>query len=101
MLGHGFRQTSSPTSPGPATVPSGRNTATSIPSAGPRSEQGSSGRIGGGDRKQAPPSVPPDRLMIGSRPSPTSSENHRYGSGFPGSARAAEGGRGGRGGGAG
>ena len=77
MLGHGLRQTSSPTSPGPASVPSGRNTATSIPSAGPRRVHGSSGLIGWGERKQAPTSVPPDRLMIGSLALPTSSKNHR------------------------
>ena len=35
--------------------------------------------------KHAPTSVPPEMLMIGSRPPPTTSDSHRYGSGFHGS----------------
>ena len=85
MPGQGCVHTSSPTSPAPAGVPSGPNTSTSMPSAGPPSVQGLSSLIGCGDRKHAPTSVPPERLMIGSRPPPTSSKNHRYGSGFHGS----------------
>ena len=38
-----------------------------------------------GERKQAPTSVPPEQLMIGQRPPPTSSKSHWYGPGFHGS----------------
>ena len=41
--------------------------------------------IGRGDRKHAPTSVPPEMLMTGQRPPPTSLKNHMYGSGFHGS----------------
>jgi hypothetical protein len=41
--------------------------------------------MGSGERKHAPTSVPPDKLMMGHRPPPTSSISHRYGSGFHGS----------------
>ena len=40
---------------------------------------------GVGERKHAPTSVPPEQLMIGQRPPPTCSNNHRYGPGFQGS----------------
>src|SRR5947208_5451206 len=36
-------------------------------------------------RKQAPTSVPPEQLTIGTRPRPTCSKSHAYGSGFHGS----------------
>src|SRR5437764_8295070 len=83
--GHGFLHTSSPTSPGPTGDPSGPQTSTSMPRAGPRRVHDFSSVMGRGDRKHAPTSVPPDRLMMGQRPPPTLSKNHRYGSGFHGS----------------
>ena len=43
------------------------------------------GMAGVGERKHAPTSVPPEQLMIGQRPPPTCSNNHRYGPGFQGS----------------
>src|SRR4029453_3285452 len=48
-------------------------------------EKALSGIAGVGDRKHAPTSVPPEQLMIGHRPPPTSSKSQRYGSGFHGS----------------
>ena len=71
--GHGRRQTSSPTTPGPTASPASSKTAMSIPSAGPPSEQLSSSWIGVGAKKQPPTSEPPEMLMIGQRPPPTSS----------------------------
>ena len=82
--GHGFVQTSSPTSPRTG-LPSGPKTSTAIPSAGPPSEHAFSGWTTAGDRKHAPTSVPPEKLMTGQRPPPTTRENHRYGSVFHGS----------------
>src|SRR5687768_16372041 len=58
---------------------------TSIPREGPPSVQALSDEIGRGDRKHAPTSVPPDRLMMGRRPLPISSNSQRYGAGFHGS----------------
>src|SRR5438874_13452200 len=84
MPGNGLRQTSSPTSPRtdrPSTSP----TSIAIPRAGPPSEQALIGIAGVGERKQAPTSVPPEQLMIGHLPPPTSAKSHRYGSGFHGS----------------
>jgi hypothetical protein len=75
--GHGLRHTSSPTSPGPTGDPEASNTSTSIPRAGPRNVQALRSVMGSGDRKQAPTSVPPEMLMIGHRPPPTSRRNHR------------------------
>src|SRR5829696_7061145 len=84
--GNGLRQTSSPTSPEPTSDrPSASTTSIAIPSAGPPSEQVLIGVTGVGDRKQAPTSVPPEQLMIGTREPPTVSNSHRYGSGFHGS----------------
>src|SRR4029450_12749257 len=83
MPGNGFRQTSSPTSPR-TELPSGSTTSIAIPSAGPPSEHALIGIAGVGDRKHAPTSVPPEQLMIGHRPPPTSSKSQRYGSGFHG-----------------
>src|SRR6266545_6451531 len=83
--GQGFLQTNSPTSPGPTGLPLASQMSMSMPSAGPRSVQGLSSVMGRGDRKQAPTSVPPEMLMIGQRPPPTTFRNHRYGSGFHGS----------------
>src|SRR6476619_8660874 len=83
--GQGFRQTSSPTSPGPTGSPSGPSTSIAMPSAGTPSVHSFNGITGLGERKQAPTSVPPDRLMIGQRPSPPTSNSQRYGSGFHGS----------------
>src|SRR6266545_8381401 len=85
MPGHGFLQTSSPTSPAGTGLPSGPHTSTSMPRAGPRRVHGLRSVIGRGERKHAPTSVPPEMLMIGQRPPPTSRKNHRYGSGFHGS----------------
>src|ERR687885_777180 len=85
MDGHGFLHTSSPTSPDGTGVPSGPHTSMSIPSAGPRNVHGFSSVTGSGDRKHAPTSVPPEMLMIGHRPPPTSLNSQRYGSGFQGS----------------
>src|SRR5687767_14165494 len=56
-----------------------------MPSEGVPSEQFFVGMTGHWPRKQAPTSVPPDRFMIGMRPSPTTSEYYLYGSGFHGS----------------
>src|SRR6476660_580123 len=85
MPGQGFVQTSSPTSPDGTGRPSGPQTSTAIPSAGPRRVHGFKELMGSGERKQAPTSVPPEMLMIGHRPPPTSRRNHMYGSGFQGS----------------
>ena len=57
----------------------------SSPSAGKPSETGLIGSVIATERKQAPTSVPPDRFTIGTRPRPTRSCSHRYGSGFHGS----------------
>ena len=84
MPGNGFRQTSSPTSPR-TERPSESTTSIAIPSAGPPSEHALIGVATVGERKQAPTSVPPEQLMIGQRPPPTTSCSHRYGSGFQGS----------------
>src|SRR5437660_8610970 len=83
--GHGFVQTSSPTSPAGSDLPSGPYTSIAIPSAGPPSVQGRSGVRGVGDKKHAPTSVPPEMLMIGQRAPPTTSKYHCHGSGFHGS----------------
>ena len=82
--GNGLRQTSSPTSPR-TELPSESTTSIAIPSAGPPSEHALIGIAGVGERKHAPTSVPPEQLMIGQRPPPTSSKSQRYGSGFHGS----------------
>src|SRR5436309_5805837 len=83
--GNGLRQTSSPTSPRTGS-PSESTTSIAIPSAGPPSEQVLIGIATVGERKQAPTSVPPEQLMIGQRPPPTTSCSQRYGCGFQGSA---------------
>src|SRR5438552_15695700 len=84
MPGNGFRQTSSPTSPR-TDRPSESTTSIAIPSAGPPSEHALIGSAAVGERKQAPTSVPPEQLMMGQRPPPTTWYNQRYGSGFQGS----------------
>ncbi len=84
MPGNGRRQTSSPTSPRTGR-PSASTTSMSSPSAGKPSETGLIGSVIATERKQAPTSVPPDRFTIGTRPRPTRSCSHRYGSGFHGS----------------
>ena len=84
MPGHGFVHTSSPTSPRTG-WPSSSNTSTAMPSAGPPSEHGDSGCTTCGDRKHAPTSVPPEMLMTGHRPPPTTSKYHRHGASFHGS----------------
>src|SRR3954464_8964092 len=84
--GNGLRQTSSPTSPVPSSeLPASSTTSTAIPSAGPPTEHVLIGCTGAGERKHAPPSVPPEQLMIGTREAPTFSNSQRYGSGFHGS----------------
>src|ERR687895_1523274 len=85
IAGHGFVQTSSPTSPRIG-FPSASKTSIAMPRAGEPSEQLFVGTTGHCPRKQAPTSVPPAMLIIGRLPpSPTTSENHLYGSGFHGS----------------
>src|SRR3954471_11937648 len=84
IAGHGWRQTSSPPSPR-TDLPSASSPSMSIPSDGPPSEQTLIGSTGNGLRKQAPTSVPPDRLMIGTAPPPATRWSQRYGSGFHGS----------------
>ena len=74
MPGNGLRQTSSPTSPVPTSErPSSSTMSIAMPSAGPPSEQALIGSDGTGERKHAPTSVPPEKLMIGTREPPTSS----------------------------
>src|SRR3954453_6142162 len=86
MPGDGLRQTSSPTSPVPTSeLPSSATMSIAIPSTGPPSEHALIGSDGTGERKQAAISVPPEKLMIGTRERPTFSYSHRYGSGFHGS----------------
>ena len=71
--GHGRRQTSSPTWSGPSGSPSSPNTATSIPSAGPPSEQASSSPTGVGASRQPQTSEPPENVDHRAAPPPTSS----------------------------
>src|SRR5438094_1092693 len=86
MPGNGLRQTSSPTSPVPTSeLPSPSTTSIAIPSAGPPSEHALIGTDGTHERKHAAISVPPERLISGTRPPPTVSKSQRYGSGFHGS----------------
>src|SRR5437763_15467765 len=84
MPGHGFVQTSSPTSPR-TDRPDSSNTSTAMPSAGPPSEHGEIGATTWGDKKHAPTSVPPEMLTIGQRRSPTTSKYQRQGASFHGS----------------
>src|SRR4051812_43075226 len=84
MPGQGAVQTSSPTSPR-AGLPSSSYTSTAMPSAGPPNDMGLMGSTGWGDRKQAPTSVPPEMLMTGHRPPPTTSKYQRHGPSFQGS----------------
>src|SRR5438477_12440090 len=84
MPGHGFRHTSSPTSPR-TELPAELTTSMSSPSAGKPSATGLIGSVMEGARKHAPTSVPPEMLMIGAREPPTFSNSHLYGSGFHGS----------------
>ena len=84
MPGHGFVQTSSPTCPRTGR-PASSNTSTAIPSEGPPSDIGFSGSTGWGERKHAPTSVPPEMLITGQRPPPTTSKYHCHGSAFQGS----------------
>jgi hypothetical protein len=76
MPGHGLVHTNSPTSPRTGRAWSS-NTSTAMPSAGPPSVIGVSASTGWGDRKQAPTSVPPEMLMTGQRPPPTTRWNQR------------------------
>ena len=57
----------------------------STPSDGEPRELFFVGITGAWPRKHAPISVPPEMLMTGHRPPPTTSLNHLYGSGFHGS----------------
>src|SRR3954466_10276846 len=84
MPGHGPLQTSSPTPPRSG-APLSSNTSTAMPRAGPPSDMGLMGSSGCGERKQAPTSVPPEMLMTGQRPPPTTSKYHRQGASFHGS----------------
>src|ERR1700731_2778778 len=84
IAGHGWRQTSSPSSLR-IDLPLASNTSTSIPSEGPPSEQGLIGSTTNGARNAPPTSVPPEKLMIGTRRLPTVSLSHLYGSSFHGS----------------
>src|SRR5262249_59999301 len=84
--GKGFRQTSSPASPvRTSELPASSTTSIAMPSAGPPSEHDLIGTDGTGERKHAPTSVPPEMLITGTRPLPTVSNSHSYGSGFHGS----------------
>src|SRR3954451_1170932 len=84
--GNGLRQTSSPTSPVPISErPLSSTTSAAMASVGPPTEHALIGCTGVGERKQAPTSVPPEQLMIGTREPPTFSKSQRYGSGFHGS----------------
>ena len=65
--------------------PSASKTSMSCPSAGKPSEHSLIGSVTTTERKQAPTSVPPERLTIGMRPPPTRSSSQRYGAGFHGS----------------
>src|SRR5918998_1177359 len=84
MAGHGCLQTSSPTEPR-AELPSVSKTSTSMPSEGPPSEHGFSGSTGYGARNAPPTSVPPEKLITGRSPRPTSSASHLYASSSHGS----------------
>src|SRR2546423_2614372 len=85
MPGHGLVHTSSPTVPGPTGTPRSLNTSTAMPSEGPPSDMGLMASTGCGERKQAPTSVPPEMLITGQRPPPTTSKYQRHGSSFHGS----------------
>src|SRR3954451_1843050 len=56
-----------------------------MPSAGPPNEHGDNGCTTCGDRKHAPTSVPPEMLMTGHRPSPTTLKYQVQGASFHGS----------------
>ena len=58
---------------------------TAMPSAGPPRDMGLIGLTGCGDRKHAPTSVPPEMLITGHRPPPTTSKYQRHGPSFHGS----------------
>src|SRR4029077_1911370 len=66
-------------------APVSSTTSIAMPSAGPPTEQALIGPTRGGERKPAPPSVPPVQLITGTREPPTFSKSQRYGSGFHGS----------------
>jgi hypothetical protein len=57
----------------------------SCPNAGKPSATGFTGSVTHVARKHAPTSVPPDSFTIGTRPPPTCSNSHMYGSRFHGS----------------
>src|SRR5690349_5831301 len=84
MPGHGFVHTSSPTAPRNG-LPVSSNTSTARPRHGPPNDIGLMGLIGCCERKHAPTSVPPEMLMTGQRPPPTTSKYHRHGDSFHGS----------------
>src|SRR5438309_5418730 len=84
MPGQGLVQTSSPTSPRTGR-PASSYTSTARPSDGPPNDMGLMSSTGWGDRKQAPTSVPPEMLMTGHRPPPTTSKYQRHGPSFHGS----------------
>src|SRR5439155_14276969 len=84
MPGHGRVHTSSPTWPRTGR-PRSSYTSTAIPSDGPPNDMGLMGWTGWGDKKQAPTSVPPEMLITGQRPAPTTSKYHRHGPSFQGS----------------
>src|SRR4051794_104928 len=78
MPGNGLRHTSSPTSPVPTSeAPVSSTTSIPTPRAGPPTEQALIGPTGVGERKHAPPSVPPVQLITGTREPPTSSKSQR------------------------
>src|SRR5579863_8146904 len=82
--GHGWRQTSSPTSPR-IEVPPASTTSMSSPTAGKPTDTGLIGSVTIVVRKHAPTSVPPEQLTIGTLEPPTLLNSQRYGSGFHGS----------------
>src|SRR6266508_721747 len=82
--GHGWRQTSSPTVPRTGWACSS-TTSTSMPSDGPPSEQERISSTGYGARNEPPTSVPPEKLITGTRPPNTSHASQSYESGSHGS----------------
>src|SRR6202023_2300272 len=82
--GQGWRHTSSPTWPR-TDRPVSSTTSTSIPSDGPPSEQLRMDSTGYGARNDPPTSVPPEKLITGTRPPKTSRASHSYDSGSQGS----------------
>src|ERR1700738_1579661 len=82
--GQGWRHTSSPTWPR-TDRPVSSTTSPSTPSDGPPSEQLRMDSTGYGARNDPPTSVPPEKLITGTRPPNTSRASHSEDSGSQGS----------------